>query len=231
MRIHPFKQTALLNCPRMRRSCRAFTLIEVLVVLVIIVILAATGFVMFGKMRQQAQSAVCMGNLKQIGSSLMSYSVEHNNRVMPLHVTNANGSNGGIWPVALANAGYLWEPSTPGRPLCGTGVWACPECDYTSDNQGGYGVVEGISKKSTNAPNGQLPISAITRPDRTWLVGDAMKGSDPKRGWYAVRNPTLNVAVGRHGDRVNVCMFDGHIEALTLKELKDGRFLDAAKAP
>lgn len=178
-----------------------------------------------------------MGNLKQVGAAMLSYSADHNNEVVPLKVTNADGSNGGIWPVALARAGYLWDPSTPGPLPCGSGVWTCPECDYMSDTYGGYGLVEGsISKPSANVTNGQLRISSITRPGKTWLVGDVMRANEPKKGWYALRTSDDGwasgggPALGRHGSqRVNVCMFDGHVEALTVKELMDGKYTTPMK--
>lgn len=214
-----------------RPKYRGFTLVEILVVISIIVILAAVGFSMVGRMRIQAQSAVCMGNLKQLGTAMLSYSADHNNQVIPLKVTNEDGSNGGIWPVVLARAGYLWDPSNPGPLPCGRGVWTCPECDYMSDTYGGYGLIEGISKPSANVPQGQLRISSIPRLSQTWLVGDAMRAKDPKKGWYALRTSNNRweggggPAVGRHGSsRVNVCMYDGHLESLTMKEIIDGKY-------
>lgn len=112
---------------------RGISLMEILVVIAIIMVLASVGFSAFGRMRSQAKSVVCMGNLKQVGAAMLSYSADHNNQVVPLRVTNADGSNGGIWPVALARAGYLWDPSNPEPLPCGTGVWTCPECDSMSD--------------------------------------------------------------------------------------------------
>ena len=178
-----------------------------------------------------------MGNLKQVGAAMLSYSADHNNEVVSLRVTNADGSNGGIWPVVLARAGYLWDPSTREPLPCGRGVWTCPECDYVSDTHGGYGLVEGsISKPSGNVTSGQLRITSITRPEKTWLLGDVMRAEDPRKGWYALRTSDNGwsggggPAVGRHGSqRVNVCMFDGHLEALSIKELVDGKYTTPTK--
>lgn len=213
-----------------RRFHRGITLVEILVVIVIIVVLAGVGFSTFKRAKEHARSATCMGNLKQLATALLSYSADHNNEVMPLHITNADGSNGGIWPVALGRAGYLDGATMPGPLPSGNGFWNCPACDPTGIPSGGYGIVEGISRNST-AVSQQRRISTISRPGKTWLVGDVKRTEDPKSSWYAIRkgqSPWASgggPAVGRHGSkRVNVCMFDGHVEALTRQEIVDGKY-------
>jgi len=52
---------------------RAFSLIELLFVIAIISLLAALLFPVFAKAREQARSATCLSNLRQIGMSLQLY--------------------------------------------------------------------------------------------------------------------------------------------------------------
>ncbi len=219
------------------QSARGFTLTEILVVIVIVIILALVGFSSAQRMRTQAKSMTCIGNLKQVGTALITYSADNNDRLIALAGETADGPTKPIWPVLLARAGHLGAKITPGVPNpCGKGVWACPSCDHTSDNHGGYGVVEGIINYPAHVDRGPSRMSLIESPSTTWLVGDAQRGSDPKNGWYAVRNNPKDwknggPAAGRHGNRVNVCMFDGHIESLTLKELEERKYLAAKKSP
>ena len=65
---------------------RAFTLIEVLVVVAIIALLIAILLPSLSRAREQARSAQCMSNLKQMGNAILMYTVDHRNYLPgPLH--------------------------------------------------------------------------------------------------------------------------------------------------
>lgn len=68
---------------RVRRSS-AFTLIELLIVVAIIAILAAILFPVFQRAREQAKQSVCATQLKEIGTAMLMYAGDYNNRA-PLH--------------------------------------------------------------------------------------------------------------------------------------------------
>ena len=68
MKINTVAQTLAPPFPAAPRSRRGFTLTELLVVIAIIIVLAATSFTVVGKMREQARSSACLGNLKQVGT-------------------------------------------------------------------------------------------------------------------------------------------------------------------
>src|SRR3989338_4189286 len=57
---------------------RAFTIIELLVVIVIIGIIAALLVPALGKARESARSAMCANNLRQLGLAIHMYIDEHN---------------------------------------------------------------------------------------------------------------------------------------------------------
>ncbi len=90
----------------MRRSKSRFTLIELLVVVTIIAILAALLLPALARAREQAKTAACAGNLKQLGLAIIGFSDDNEgrapgrgNRVIP---TSASQS----W-VNILNALYF----------------------------------------------------------------------------------------------------------------------------
>jgi prepilin-type processing-associated H-X9-DG protein len=46
-----------------------------------------------------------------------------------------------------------------------------------------------------------------------------------KRSWFAIFPPpsrwSAQTPAARHNGKVNVCMVDGHVESLTMRELRD----------
>ncbi len=76
---------------------RGFTLIELLVVIAIIAILAAILFPAFAKARESARRASCSSNLKQIGISMMQYSQEYDEQMVPASVDGTISGTGTAW--------------------------------------------------------------------------------------------------------------------------------------
>lgn len=74
------------------RNEKAFTLIELLVVIGIILMLAALALPVAGRINLNAQQAACASNLRQLGTAMMTYAAEHNQRLPETSHTAAVGS-------------------------------------------------------------------------------------------------------------------------------------------
>jgi prepilin-type processing-associated H-X9-DG protein/prepilin-type N-terminal cleavage/methylation domain-containing protein len=225
------------------RRISGFTLTELMVVIVIIVVLAAMTFMGASRMKEKARSAVCASNIRQVGMAMLSYTSDNQNKLPPLaKIDPRTGKQSGIWTLVLARDGYLWDPQTPGTPRLNEGVWACPECTESSNiTHMGYGIAEAtviqyddrVSRANTRLGKtefGSLRLTSIKNPSRTWLLGDAaLKPDKLEESWYAVwSNPTKwgsgHTPAERHGGKVNVCMVDGHVESLTIDQIKEGNY-------
>ena len=105
------------------RRIKAFTLIELLIVIAIIAILAAILFPVFANARDKARSVACISNQKQLGIALMQY-VQDNDETYPCGTVPFYGQPGKGWAGELypyfKSAGIMVCPSDPnGNPLSG----------------------------------------------------------------------------------------------------------------
>jgi prepilin-type N-terminal cleavage/methylation domain-containing protein/prepilin-type processing-associated H-X9-DG protein len=210
-----------------------FTLIEILVVIVILLLIVAASIPLGVRMRESAHAVNCMSNLRQLGGALIMYASENDQKLPPLQpeASRETGKRGDIWPVQLARAGYMWDGE--GELPCGTGAWTCPKCDFMANTYGGYGVAEdsvfvyGERYPTGVREPGSLRLHMIDRPSNTWLVGDTSRNSEtPNKGWYAIwalpsRWAGNHGPAERHAGKAHVCMVDGHVEALTVEEIKE----------
>ena len=214
------------------RKRRAFTLIEILVVIAIIGILAAILFPVFSRAREGARRVSCSSNLKQIGLGAMQYTQDNANILM----RNWSGTDFGP---SDATERYKWMDAI--QPyIKNTKVFTCPSDSLNppyiyrdGQNYGSYCINGAYFSEPVNvrrSPN-IAHLSRIRDPSGTLWVTEshAESGANYSIGWPDVAtNPTIDETVSprkfdrlieRHLGTLNVLYCDGHVKAVSLDQL------------
>ena len=199
---------------------RAFTLVEILIVLVVIGLLAALLLPVFNNARNSARSTACQSNLKQIGLALQLYLNDSSNIypepfAIPQNCTFSN---------SLVNYTRSTEvftcPSAPNefyQPGC---LPDKHEGDITYHYDGGY--IMNLS----DLLNPRLSQMRIRRPTQMILLVDGETGqgvTQPGSGTMPITaDRLLEMGVQlRHREGANALYADGHVKWLSSSAIAD----------
>jgi prepilin-type N-terminal cleavage/methylation domain-containing protein/prepilin-type processing-associated H-X9-DG protein len=109
----------------MRNRWRAFTLVELLVVIGIIALLISILLPALTKAKDSANTVACLSNIRQLGAAAMNYSAEHKGYIIPVGNSKVGGSSY-FWCNIMVDNKYVSPPSDIGAgPLTGS-VFFCP---------------------------------------------------------------------------------------------------------
>ena len=205
----------------------AFTLVEILVVIAIIAVLAAIALPSIGGMMEKGNSAKCVNNLRQIGTSVGMYVADNNGYLPASSGYNYTGSGANSFGFShwqaplpcLLKVGQLAPTSFPARAdyesPSAKHPFNCPSCKTHSRtyaaNMHAMGFLPGGSaykaKKMASIPT--LSKVVLIADD---TAGDAGPNNSGKDNFNSGDYKTL---IGsRHGGKANVLFGDLHIEAL-----------------
>jgi len=198
------------------RNRRAFTLIELLVVIAIIAILAAILFPVFAKAREKARQSSCQSNLKQIGTALMQYCQDYDERStcewdMGYGIPQNNGVN--------CQVGYdaRIQPYLKSRQ-----VFKCPSDTraLTAQDDSSYGLNQSGTCDLAGAWTGGA-LAAFQSPAELIWAGETLAWHRIDQPWNGGNGGTVDVAadlgmnaITRHMDGSNYLFMDTHVKWL-----------------
>ncbi len=178
-----------------------FTLIELLVVIAIIAILAAMLLPALGNARKSAQAIACLGDQKQLGTALMSYSDENNGCLIVVQYLYS-GYDVYCWKNQLAP--YLgFKNVHPFNAFTGMtkGVFKCPSwnlklTNWTREGGIGWNAAIGITDDSTETSFFPIrqKVSRLSKLSETVFFQDTSccpeSVIDDKAYYAYIRTPT-----------------------------------------
>jgi prepilin-type N-terminal cleavage/methylation domain-containing protein/prepilin-type processing-associated H-X9-DG protein len=181
------------ECPA-RTNGRAFTLVELLVVIAIIAILAAMLLPVLSRAQQRAQRVACLSNLQQIGVAFDLYLDDHENRFADRRDLKSSLPGGyrpwTSWPPSDPRGG--WAAVVLHDEGASYSLWSCPAAVVSPVGN----VVQSLQSitQDTNGPASRYWLWRFDRPDspvsltdfwgktETQAVFDLQSTNDPTIG-------------------------------------------------
>ncbi len=214
MKIHPRRQTCI----------RAFTLVELLVVILIIAVLAALMLPAFARAKEAGYRTRCLSNLRQLGVSMLSCAMDNDHKYP--------SNKGGSWPwdVSMALADSLVKKYGATR-----GLFYCPaqpnqNSEKTWNFTSGYRVTgfTWLITESPQVPTQYMQTSSLSTEDapspQTEILADAVLSENGTysnvNGGNAVNRSNHMDLAGKFPTGANILFKDGHVQWREFAEMQ-----------
>ncbi|CAA6679904.1 MULTISPECIES: prepilin-type N-terminal cleavage/methylation domain-containing protein [unclassified Lentimonas] len=230
------------------RKNSAFTLIELLTVIAIVAILAAILIPAVGRVRENANQAKCVSNLRQLATAANMYAAENHGNFPALNAETEDKPQV-PWFTQLRKYIDIEDSNEPIELI------NCPASEHYMEVDGtrrvthAYGWNSKLIPDTRTKSNGTKPAPYKTlnvkRPSETIMIADA--GQRYPSGWgfgYFAISRSYNAATAesvlpdgsftgygasssnpsfstRHGGRGNAAFVDGHVESFAWGEIKE----------
>lgn len=229
-----------------RRRRRAFTLVEVLVVIGIIVLLVGALLPALARARRSAQSAQCLSNMRQMQAAQLAYALD--NKGWLIQAGFAHGSASGNEPVAWFNTLQSYYQNKL--------VARCPSDESVHFDEPVPGASSAIRRRTSYGINNfldkdlcpwggpYLRLQQVRSPASTVQFVEMARsgsfaaadhphvenwdGSDPAQ--HAPRNASNQLEINAHGNRprsfesvANYGFLDGHAETLRFRDVYESK--------
>jgi len=220
---------------------RAFSLVELLLVLAIGAVIISLSMPAFRNMREMSRSTVCISNLRQIGMGLLTYSGDHNGYLPPADLSphdSVEFPQTNRWPYLAWSHFGLGDPKKTFKkgyndarydlkPGARPNIFVCPTTrskliPYPGASSPGGKSCYGMSVNParffynnnwTNAPNYSV--------NRAWLKNASGTALILENQYLVVSSDLYFNASGLvpHRGGMNVLYYDGHVQWMTAQDI------------
>jgi general secretion pathway protein G len=219
-------------------STNGFTLIELLAAIAVVAILAAILIPAVSKVRESANAATCVNNLRQIASASMLYANNNGGR-LPTQGSQA-GSGSSFWFQKIAPYIGADEDISPADAERQIEAYRCPSAlaQHTPGNEPRNnaiktyslnGVLNNIDSFEDTSGQKMFPGMAVLKslsPGQTAFYMDGHLAIPESPYWHRTVGPgQLLSSVENNfvhaGQSINVVFLDGHVDSVTATDLPE----------
>jgi prepilin-type N-terminal cleavage/methylation domain-containing protein/prepilin-type processing-associated H-X9-DG protein len=191
------------------KNGRAFSLVELLVVISIIALLAALLLPALGRAKDKARAVYCLNNLRQWGVATHAYILDHDdflpNEGFGSPTTAPQFTNGWYYhlPVSISLPPYVtmtWRTNTGADP--GRSIWICPSNPRRSNGKNLFHYCLNEEYDDTADSDHSVKYSTLKQPSNLVWMFDSMK--------LPAVGPANFVHTNLHSQGAQFLFLDGH---------------------